>query len=732
MGIHSDEVGAPQLSLELAYRFATDDTPRMKQVLDETIIILSPSHNPDGTQMVADWNQKTLGTTYEGGPLPFLYHTYVGHDNNRDWYMFTQKESRITVEKIWNAWHPQISYDLHQMDVDSARMFVPPYINPVDPNIDPILRREIDALGSQMAAQLAVQGKDGVVTHAMYDLWTPARSYVDYHGGVRILTEAAGARLASPITLGFSQLADGIGYDAKQVSWNFPRPWRGGTWRLRHILDYEHAAVDALLDHAANNRRSWLTNFWRVNKSALQPIERETGKRKPYAIVLPAAQGDPAAAFEMLRALQIGDVEIHRARAPFTAGGTKYPAGSHVILMAQPASAFAKTLTEIQHYPDVRTSPDAAPQDAYDGTAYTMPLLMGVSASRVARPFKADLELVGAPISAGHGALIDGAASTAYAFAHDSAGMKALIRLARDQVRVGWAPRSFESSGHPFPAGTIVVPVTQQPGARAQIVDVARTLPVTVRALTGEIPATTFVRLPRIGLYKSYAPSLDEGWTRWILEQWALPYSTLQNRDIKSGSLRSRFDAIVLPDQSPGEIMNGFVKGQVPPEYVGGVGEDGVAALRRFVEDGGTLVALQSASMFAVQRFDLPVQNVVARLSSREFYAPGSILRTEVDTTHPLGFGSPAEGIAWFDQSPAFRLTGQARAVVRYPSQQSPLLSGWLIGGKQLSGAAAVAEVPLGAGRVILFGFRPQYRAQTWATFGLFFNSLFYSTIDPQ
>jgi hypothetical protein len=255
---------------------------------------------------------------------------------------------------------------------------------------------------------------------------------------------------------------------------------------------------------------------------------------------------------------------------------------------------------------------------------------------------------------------------------------------------------------------------------------------VTVRALHGEIPATTFVRLPRIGLYKSYAPSLDEGWTRWILEQWALPYSTLQNRDIKSGSLRSRFDAIVLPDQSPGEIMNGFAKGQVPPEYVGGVGEDGVAALRRFVEDGGTLVTLQSASMFAVQRFDLPVQNVVARLPSREFYAPGSILRTEVDTTHPLGFGSPAEGIAWFDQSPAFRLTGQARAVVRYPSQQSPLLSGWLIGGKQLSGAAAVAEVPLGAGRVILFGFRPQYRAQTWATFGLFFNSLFYSTIDPQ
>ncbi len=294
MGIHSDEVGAPQLSLELAHQFATDNSPRMLEVLDQTIIVLSPSHNPDGTQMVAEWNGKTLGTLYEGARLPFLYHHYVGHDNNRDWYMFTQAESRITVGQIWNRWHPQISHDLHQMSPDGARVFVPPYLEPVDPNIDPILRDQTNALGSRMAAELAARGKEGVVTNAIYDLWTPARAYVNYHGGVRILTEVAGARLASPVTLSLSSLRPGIGFDPRRASWNFPRPWGGGAWRLRDIMDYQHVAVDALLDHAARNRQSWLSSFWQVSKRAIGRVGRGTSPRQPYAIVISAdPKGSP-------------------------------------------------------------------------------------------------------------------------------------------------------------------------------------------------------------------------------------------------------------------------------------------------------------------------------------------------------------------------------------------------------------------------------------------------------
>jgi hypothetical protein len=726
MGIHSDEVAAPQLSLELAHQFATDNSPRMLEVLDQTIIVLSPSHNPDGTQMVAEWNGRTVGTPYEGGRLPFLYHPYVGHDNNRDWYMFTQAESRITVSQIWNRWHPQISHDLHQMQHDGARAFVPPYLEPVDPNIDSILTAETNALGSRMAAELAARGKDGVVTNAIYDLWTPARAYVNYHGGVRILTEVAGARLASPVTLSLSALRPGIGFDPRRASWNFPKPWEGGVWRLRDIMDYQHVAVEALLDHAARNRRSWLTNFWEVSKRAVGRASLDPGRPQPYAIVVPSTQTDPLAASEMLRALQLGDVEIHRARAPFTAGHRRYRAGTHVILMAQPASAFAKTLTEVQRYPDVRTHPGGPPQQPYDVTAYTIPLLMGVKVVHVTEPFEADLQLARAPIPAGEGSLDDRSDVSAYSFAHDSAGMRALIRLARERVSVGWARTAFVAGGQKVPVGTIVVP--GQPGVREKLAALVRTLPLTVSAVEGPLPPIWSLRLPRVGLYKSYAASMDEGWTRWILDGWGLPYVTLENRDFSKGlgSLRSKFDAIVLPDQHTGEIVNGLGAGQAPTEYVGGIGDEGVAALRAFVEQGGTLVALDSASALPIQRFGLQVEEV----SSAGVYGPGSILRTRVDVSHPLGFGSEGQGIAWFEHSVAFRARGPARAIVTYPRRVDLLLSGWLTGGERLSGQDAVVEAPLGRGRVILFGFRPQYRAQTWATFGLFFNSLFYATLE--
>jgi hypothetical protein len=731
-GIHSDELGGPQLSMEAAYRFATDNSPRMRDVLDHTIIVVTPAQNPDGVQLVADWNAKTAGTRYEGGALPFLYNKYVGHDNNRDWYMFTQKESQIAVG-IWNRWHPQISFDIHQMGVDGARIFIPPYVDPCDPNVDPILRSEIASLGSVMAAELISQGKQGVVTNAMYDMWTPARAYVNYHGGVRILTEAASARLASPVLVRFDQLTSGIGYDAQRVSWNFPVVWRGGFWRLRDIMDYEQAAVDALLDHATKYRTLWLTSFYRVNKNAIGRVLTETGELKPYAVVIPADQRDQMSASKMLSALQFADVEISRARSAFTAEGRTYPAGSHVILMAQPASPFVKTLTEVQHYPDLREYPGGPPQRPYDATAFTMPLLMGVNVVRVQRPFTADLELVPSPIQAAPGAVVGGRASYAYVLPHDSAGLLALSRLAKAEIPFRWALSPFKAVGRQFEAGSILVPVVNQPAVHQAVAALAKALPTAIYAINDPVPQGAAVRMPRIGLYKSYIPAIDEGWTRWLLEQFEIPYTSLENRDVRAGGLRTKYDVIVLPDQAERAMLDGFSPGSVPPEYVGGLGQPGVEALRGFIEDGGTVVAMASASLFAIDSFRLPVENVLAPSARRagqdaEFYAPGSIVRTRVDTAHPVAFGSPPDGIAWLEQSPAFRPSGPARAIVSFPEAGSLLLSGWLLGGQRLSGAAGVVEAPLGRGRVILFGFLPQFRAQTWATFGLFFNSLYYST----
>src|SRR5690606_3868319 len=241
--IHSTEVGSGQVAARLAHRLASSDEPRVREILDNVILLQIPSLNPDGTQWVSDWYMRYVGTPYEGTAPPWLYHFYIGHDNNRDWYAFTQIETQLTVEKAHNAWHPQIVHDIHQMGSTGARIFAPPFIDPVEPNVDPAIVAGVNQLGSYMAAELIAQGKQGVVINAIYDAWTPARAYQHYHGGVRILTETASARLATPIELPKERVRGGREYNASQRSWKFPALWEGGKWGLPDIVDYQESAA---------------------------------------------------------------------------------------------------------------------------------------------------------------------------------------------------------------------------------------------------------------------------------------------------------------------------------------------------------------------------------------------------------------------------------------------------------------------------------------------------------
>jgi hypothetical protein len=729
-GIHSTEVAAPQASMELAYGLATAADPETQEILDQTVMLVIPSHNPDGTQKVVEWYRKTLGTPFEGNSqIPFLYQRYVGHDNNRDWYMFTQVESRLTVRHLYDRWRPQIVHDLHQMGARSARIFAPPYVDPWEPNVDPALITAINGLGTHMAARLLGEGKTGVVVNAIYDGWTPARAYPHTHGGVRILTECASARLASPIELKFEELDRGIGYDAKRASWNFPKPWPGGAWRLRDIVDYQLGASRALLEHAARNRTFWLRNFLEVNR-------RAASRTEPFAFVVPAAQRDPLATARLLEVMRLGSVEVQRARAAFEAGGKSYPAGSHVIPMAQPFSAFAKSLLERQQYPDLRQYPGGPPQRPYDVTAHTLPLLMGVDLAAVASPFTADLEPVTeVRVTPGR---TDGSGRF-FAIGHKNGDLVALGRLLRDGVAVRWANQAFTDGGRTFAAGTLLVPSS----ARAKLEPLARELGITAQGVRRSPPALA-LRRPRVGLYQSWVASMDEGWTRFVFEkELAIDYVTLHDKDVRAGGLASRFDVVILPDQTARQIVSGHAPGTIPDEYAGGLGKEGVASLKAFAEAGGTLVTLNGASELALAELGVPAKNVLADVGGRRrggeggrtgpetdaFYCPGAILRVAVDATHPLAHGLDDPSIVWFEESPAFELTG-GTAVARYVDE-NPLLSGWLLGGKRLENKAALAEVPLGKGRVVLFGFRPQYRAQSWATYVALANAVYTSAASP-
>jgi hypothetical protein len=642
--IHSTEVGGFLTPLVLADRLARAETAEARSILANTIVMLVPSQNPDGVDIVGDWYRSTVGTPAEGTGPPALYHHYTGHDNNRDWYAFTQLETRYTIDSLYTPWNPQIVNDIHQQGATGGRIFIPPYMDPVEPNIDPILTAATNSLGMAMAWRMLSDGKTGVATNASYDQWSPARQYSFNHRGARILTETASARLATPITLTMTNLGTARGYDARVSSWNFPSVWPGGTWGIGNIVDYQTSASWALLVDAARDRAAWLTGYARLGDRALaEDHPWRPGPEVPAGYLVPRQQADPQALARLLWTLQHGQVEIHQTTEPATVAGVSYPAGSYLIPTRQMFGSYANTLLERQRYPNLREYPGGPPKAPYDVTAHTLPLLFGLEVAAVT------------------GAL---------------------------------------------PAAGAPIPPAPEPVYR--------------------VPGLSESRGRRIALYRSHAASMDEGWTRWLLDVNRIPFTSVTDRDIRAGGLESRFDAIIVPDQSPGQLGSGL-GGSYPDSLRGGLGEPGARALQAFAEAGGTLLFFNEASLWAIRSLALPVKNAMEGLRNTDFYAPGSLLGVELDRSHPIaaGFTAPVAAV-WFEDGPAFEATDstRVRVVARYQATGDPLLSGWLQGGERLNGKAAMVEVALGKGRVVLYGFRPQYRGQTMATQPLIWSAL--------
>lgn len=655
-GIHSTEVGGNLVSMNIAYRLASDDSAETREILDRCIVLLVPSLNPDGVDIVKNWYDKTLGTPAEGTSPPELYHHYTGHDNNRDWYAFTQVETQMTVDKVHNAWHPQIVHDIHQQGETGSRFFIPPYVDPWEPNVPAIIQAGVNFMGSAMAWEMAAEGKAGVVINGVYDAWTPARAYQHYHGGIRILSETASAKIASPTAVPFEKQTPQIGVNPKERSWNYPLVWKGGEWKLANIVDYMQSGAFALLRNAARYRERWLRDFYRVGKDAVH--ERKSGE--PFAFVIPPIsernRWREDGHRRLTSILERGGVEIIYSASAFVVEGKRYPPGTQLILMAQPYGAFAKALLERQQYPDLREYPGGPPRRPYDVTAHTLPLLMGVGVTRVDTPFKLPRR---SPIVDGYG-----------------------------------------------------------------------------NGLGAMNPPQ-----PRIGLYKSYAASMDEGWTRWMLDQYKdrsngfkISYASVKDEDIRAGNLRAKYDCIIIPAQSAQQILSGLSKDRYPAEISGGIGAAGVDALKRFIEEGGTVITLNEASNFAIAQLGVPVKNVLEGIPAKDFYCPGSILKIRFDANDPLTRNAPAlastrdESIAWFETGPAFETTsGDARIIARFADAKDLLLSGWLLGAEKIASKGAIVEVKRGRGRVVMFAFRPQYRGQSIATLPFLFNAIFTS-----
>jgi hypothetical protein len=719
--IHGTEIASSQGVMELAYTLATD--PELAATLEDVVVLLIPSMNPDGQQMVSDWYERTLGSPYEGSGMPWLYHYYVGHDNNRDFYMLSQVETRLLTDLLYREWFPEVVYDIHQMGGSGARLFVPPFDDPANPNIDPLLVRMISLYGLQISTDLEAAGKSGVVNASRFDLW--------WHGGLRtvparhnmigILSESASARLASPIFLEPDQVRQ------PQHGINFPNPWPGGWWHIRDIIDYQLIAARAIIGLAARERPVLIGNFVKLGQRAVSAGRDEP----PFAYVIPADQRDVGSAAAMLEVLRGGAVEIHRAAATFEADGLAYPAGSWVVLMGQPYRAHAKDLLERQVYPDLRVFPGGPPDAPYDAAGWTLPLQMGVEAVEVLRPFETDLQLLTEEIRPPAGTVTGSGRAYVVANTTNAANL-AVHRVLAAGGSVTLLSQAARSGGESWPVGSVVL---QGADARGILESLAREEGLSAEAFSGSATGYRVDQL-RVGLYQPWTASMDEGWTRWVFDGWDLPYRTLHDTEIRAGDLRARYDVIVLPDVSANSIVEGRRPGTVPSEYAGGLGDAGTAAIRAFVRAGGTLLCIDGSSEFAIEQLGLPIRDVRPQRSEQQsgdaFYAPGSILAIEIDPNHPVGYGMPEATVAYYSNSPLFEVEEDARSVMviaRYP-EAGQLLSGYALHPEHLSGKAALVEARYGSGRVVLFGFRPQYRGQSHETFKILFNAIYRGAFD--
>ena len=718
-GLHSSEVAGGQHSIALAYKLlSAKDDPEIDAILDNVILVLWPTLNPDGQDMIVSWYRQNVGTRFEVAPMPWLYQEYVGHDNNRDGFMLNMKEEQVVV-KAELEYSPVIFYCQHQTAPFPARIWIPPFADPISSNVSPYVRSWLNVIGTNMAAYLDAHKLVGAIHETRFDNWYAG--FTDwagvFRGEISFFTETALYRYATPRLYTVDEFPKEF-QDLRPLAM-YTTPWQGGWWRLKDAVDTMVTASMSVLDLAAKNREALNYNRYQTAADSIRRTE------PPFAYVIPARQADVPEAGLLAQKMIDNGLDVFESKAGFRANGIEYPAGSWVIPMNQPFAAMAKELLERQIYPAAATGETAAGAHLpYDITGWTLPLQMGVTVDVVSDPLTPDqraamvkVETVKLPEIQVTG---DG---TRFAISHKpNAAFKLVNAVLAKGGTVEMATDSLKTAEGTEKGAFVVSGVS-----KADMAALAAKYAVGAVA----VPDTTHgiaLKKARVGLYRPWMSSIDEGWTRWILENYDYQAKSIYNADIRSAGLRSRYDVIILPDMSSRQLMNGYGEGVVPGQYAGGIDRSGLANLQEFVETGGTLVAFNQSAAALIPLMSLPVKNVLEGLPNDKFFCAGALLR--IQTVHPdlpVNFSVPTSPVVMFERGPAFDiLPGFKGAVLaRYPKEQDALESGMILHSEVLRDKAAALEVSFGKGRILLYGFKPQHRGQAHGTYRYLFNTLY-------
>jgi hypothetical protein len=658
--------------------------------------------------------------------MPIKYHHYADHDNNRNWVMFNLVESQHVAKVLYHEWYPEVVMDQHQMGSNAARLFIPPYSDPVNPNIPPSLMANLNMVGKHAVSDLHDRGFKGVVTGTIFNAFfegTMSKTPL-WHNRIGILTEAASVNVASPVFFPKTSLR-GMGIDLPEYNQqtNFLDPWPGGWWRLRDIIEYEKATTYSMLELAATYKAKFKRNFYRLNKNAIAQGQNS----KPFAYVIPVEQHDPSNAVEMLKRLRLANIDIYRATEDFTTAQGYFKEGDFIIPLAQPGRAYILDLLQSQKYPDLRDYPGGPPRRPYDVTAWTLPMQFGVRAVKIETPFapkwqKSEPVLqVDSSLANPGWQEIERRYSNSYMFVNS---------LLKKNYQVYTAQRNDLG----ITAGNFLVNIDSD--QLADIENEQRKYAVPLMSLPQDV-AKSKISAVRIGIYQPWIPyAYDEGWLRLVLDRFGYRYTVVHNADVRKAETFDKFDVMIFGSQSPGQLKDGKSKNAKEPlygapkvrnEYTGGIGITGVQNIKKFLENGGTVLFLGDAVRLAIEDLNLPAQNALAKLDREHYFAPGSIFEIELDTRSPVTYGLQSHAFIYVNNRLALNLLKYNREIMesaRYADRQ-PLRSGWAVGAENLHNKIALAEIPVGKGKAVLYAFRVTHRGQMFGTFKLLFNTLY-------
>lgn len=725
-GIHSTEIAGTQATLLFAHELAAAPPDSVEAGwLNQVVVVLVPSLNPDGHEMVVEWYRKWLGTPYEGSNPPFLYHRYAGHDNNRDFVFLNLPESRALNHFLAHDWHPQMHLDLHQMGSLGPRQFVPPFADPVAALVHPLVWRMTSLLGGLMALRLEEDQRAGVVSGWEFDgSWIGGTRNTGWWKNIfGVLTETAGTALATPVEIDENELrGGGKGLPEYRAQLDFPSPWRGGRWGLPEAVAYQRVILRALVEFAATCRTSLLCDTAAMAEGAVRLGQREA----PRAWLVPPLPADPGRARRLVELLQEAGVEARVARSAISADGRTWPAGTVVLPAAQPLRQYLQEVLEPHAYPEVRPAPGAEPLLPYDITAWSLPLFLGVPVARA----EGDLEGATDPLQGAAFALPPGGET----------GARRLLVPATQLGSTGVANRALAAGVEVRQVGSGTL------GSGFVLAGDAATLARLVRdggvvASPASVPAAQgrVLRRVRVGVFHPDFGLEDAGWCRLVLEQAGFEVRVVGRRDLVAEGFGTDLDVLVLPAMDRRVLAEGRGGGRPlvppPPEFLGGIAAGGVTAVRRFAELGGTVIAFGGSAEWLAEVCEAPVSAPTRSLPRTELLSPGALLRVQVGAGSPLGWGLGERVNVIVDDPLGFETRpvggGASRRVeARFPDE--PLLvAGWMRGEERLRRRAAVVVVAQGEGRLVLFAFTPHFRAQTVGAFPLLYNAVLLEMAEP-